>query len=126
MKAVLAVLAVLFVVALAVVIGQRLSTEAMAVTVGVVCGVAASIPVSLGLLMALGTGRLPGLRPAGPAEPVHRPVLPAVVVVTPGATQPTWPGLNQGAWNPWPMRQPLDQDRSFRIIGEDEGRLLPD
>jgi len=36
-----------FAVTLAVIIGQRLSAEAMAVTVGVVAGVAASIPTSL-------------------------------------------------------------------------------
>jgi hypothetical protein len=37
----------LFVVALAVVIGKRMSTDAMAVAIGVVFGVAASIPTSL-------------------------------------------------------------------------------
>lgn len=36
-----------FAVTLAIIIGQRLSAEAMAVTVGVVAGVAASIPTSL-------------------------------------------------------------------------------
>ncbi|MCB9131070.1 MAG: hypothetical protein H6647_09025 [Anaerolineales bacterium] len=43
-------------VALAVVIGQRMSTDAMAVAVGVVFGVAASIPTSL-LVVAATRGR---------------------------------------------------------------------
>jgi hypothetical protein len=38
---------ILFSVALAVVIGNRMSTDAMAVVVGVACGVLASIPTSL-------------------------------------------------------------------------------
>lgn len=41
------VILVAFVVTLAVVIGQRLSDQAMAVLSGAVCGVAASIPTSL-------------------------------------------------------------------------------
>ena len=41
------ILGLAFVVTLAVIVGQRLSAEAMAVMVGVVAGVAASIPTSL-------------------------------------------------------------------------------
>jgi len=41
-----------FAVALAVIIGNRLSAEAMAVVVGAVCGISATIPVSLGLVIA--------------------------------------------------------------------------
>ena len=41
-----------FAVALAIVIGQRMSTDAMAVVIGVAVGVAASVPTSL-LLIAL-------------------------------------------------------------------------
>ncbi len=40
-------------VALAYVIGSRLSAEAINILVGVLCGIAASVPVSLGLLIAL-------------------------------------------------------------------------
>jgi len=45
-----------FAVTLAVVVGNRMSTEAMAVVVGVVCGVAAAIPMSL-LILAVSTRR---------------------------------------------------------------------
>ena len=133
MKQALVLLAILFVVVLAIVVGQRLSTEAMAVVVGVVCGVAASVPVSLGLLLVL--GKLPGLRSgAQPTEPTQQRATPPVIVVTPGMTQPAWPGLSAlggwpGSYAPtpgWPMGQP-SRERTFRIIGEeDETRLLHD
>ncbi|MBI5032574.1 MAG: hypothetical protein HZB51_18770 [Chloroflexi bacterium] len=43
-----------FAVALAYIVGSRLSNEAMAVVVGAVCGISASIPVSIGLVIASG------------------------------------------------------------------------
>jgi hypothetical protein len=120
MKQALVLLAILFVAILAVVVGQRLSTEVMAVVVGVVCGVAASIPVSLGLLLVL--GRLPGLRSGTqPTEPARRD-MPPVVVVTPGRAQPAWPGLGYAGPSPWPMGQP-GRERTFRTIPL--GRLRP-
>jgi hypothetical protein len=48
----LTALLIAFAVTLAVVVGNRMSTEAMAVVVGVVCGVAAGIPMSLLILLA--------------------------------------------------------------------------
>jgi hypothetical protein len=125
-KQALVLFGILFFVVLAIVVGQRLSTEAMAVVVGVVCGVVASVPVSLGLLLLL--GRLPGLRASGRSEePARRRDMPPVVVVTPGAAQPVWPGLNYMSTSPWSMGQPLGRERNFRIIGEEDGvRLLHD
>jgi hypothetical protein len=130
-KQTLVLFGILFFAVLAIVVGQRLSTEAMAVVVGVACGVVASVPVSLGLLLLL--GRLPALR-AGrrPVESERRRELPPVVVVTPGPPQSTWPGwgyAGDSAWPP-PVRRSLDQGRTFHIIGEegeeDRGRLLHD
>jgi len=124
-KQALVLLSILFAVVLAIVVGQRLSTEAMAVVVGVVCGVVASVPVSLSLLLLL--GRLPGLR-AGERTAARRDS-PPVVVVTPGAAPPLWPGRGYGNASPWPMNRPPGQERSFRIIGEDAergARLLHD
>ncbi len=115
MKQALVLLAILFVVVLAIVVGQRLSTEAMAVVIGVVCGVVASVPVSLGLLLLL--GRLPTQRESEPAEGTRR-ATPPVVVVTPGMNQPVWPGLGYGSPAPWPMVRLPGQEREFRIIGE--------
>jgi len=133
MKQALIVLAILFIVVLAIVVGQRLSTEAMAVVVGVVCGVAASVPVSLGLLFVL--GRLPGLRSdAQSTGPTPQRATPPVIVVTPGMTPWTahqggplaWPGPGYAPAPGWPMG-PSSRERTFRIIGaEDETRLLHD
>ena len=52
MKNGLILIGIVFAVALAVVVGNRLSDEAMAVVVGAVCGISASIPMSLGLAVA--------------------------------------------------------------------------
>lgn len=47
MKKVLVTVAVVFAVSLAIVIGKRMSTEAISIVVGIVCGVATSILMSL-------------------------------------------------------------------------------
>ena len=56
MKKLVAVILVAFAVTLAVVVGNRMSTDAMAVVIGIVCGVGASIPTSL-LIMAVTSRR---------------------------------------------------------------------
>ena len=68
-----------FAITLAIVVGNRMSAEAMAVVVGIVCGVAASIPMSVLILIL--THRL------GRREEARRLDYPPVVVVNPG-TQP--------------------------------------
>jgi hypothetical protein len=79
-----------FAVTLAVVIGQRLSAEAMAVTVGVIAGVAASIPTSL-IVVWFATRALLAGRSA--AEPAPAPAEPRVVVMTPAQA-----GFSQGQY----------------------------
>ena len=72
------ILGVVFVVVLAVVVGNRMSVDAMAVVVGVACGVLASIPTSLLLIWALG-------RNAGAAAYGDRSArYPPIAVVNPG------------------------------------------
>ncbi len=115
MKSFLSILVVLFCVTLAVVIGNRMSTEAMAVVVGVVCGVVASIPVSI--LLILVTGRLQS--GGAPAREERAPgygsaAYPPVVIVTPGsdgrlAAMPYMPGNF-----PLPSLR-----REFTIVGEE-------
>ncbi len=128
-KTILLIVLLAFAVSLAVVVGQRLSSEAMAVIIGVVAGVAASIPTSLIVVwLAL---RLRGDR----AEVVvERPAPePKIVVMTPPAATPagayapqlgpgyfpsTDPRLAQQA----PLtRQPVG--RQFTVIGgvDDDG-----
>jgi hypothetical protein len=84
-----------FVVTLAIVVGQRLSSEAMAVVIGVIAGVAASIPTSLIVVWVTARAHLTGgnsapLRstpePASHAPPAPRPAEPReprIVVMAP-------------------------------------------
>jgi len=100
--------AVAFVVALGVVIGQRLSDQAVAVLAGATCGVGASIPTSL--LIAWVTRRRQETRPAQPAQGAYPPV---VVVQSP--PQVGNPALPQGVYAP-PYVQPMP--REFTVVGE--------
>ncbi len=51
------VVAVTFAISLAIVVGNRLPGEALAVIVGAFCGISASIPVSIGLVIAASRNR---------------------------------------------------------------------
>jgi hypothetical protein len=111
---VLLVFTAAFGLALAVIIGQRLSDQAMAVLAGAVCGVAASIPPSLLIIWV--TRRKPeqkGMAYAGPYPPV--------VVVQPPAAYP--PGVGDGGsrYLP-PMVAPMGAvpvQREFVVVGEE-------
>lgn len=113
MKTLFAVMVAVFAVALAVVVGSRLPVDAVAVIVGVVCGVLASIPTSL-LILAV-SNRRDG-RPVSPAE--SRQSYPPVVVVNapPGAGNgaPMWSSVP--AWSAMP---PAAGPRQFKIIGQE-------
>ena len=79
------IIGAVFAVALAVVIGSRMSADAMSVVVGVVCGVVASVPTSLLLIWALGRrgqGMVSGTEGAGRTGAGVN--YPPVVVVNPG------------------------------------------
>jgi hypothetical protein len=107
-----------FAVTLAVVIGGRMSTDAMAVVVGVVCGVAAGIPMSVLLMLALRRREREAGEPlraqmdaryAAPAPPV---------VVIQGGT----PATSNLPPPYYPMHSAMAEPahRQFRVIGEDE------
>ena len=102
-----------FCVTLAVVVGQRLSAEAMAVVVGVFAGVAASIPTSLVVVWlatrASAERTEPLVRPAPEAQPAE----PRIVVVAPPLAG------SRMAYGPAPMAlaaQP-EAPRRFTVIG---------
>lgn len=130
-KTLVLVVFAVFAVSLAVVVGKRLSSEAMAVIVGVVAGVAASIPTSLVVVwVALRT------RP-GETRVVeeHRPQssAPKTIVVAPHSFAQPFPA-SAGAYPyppanaalPPPSALPYDAEpRSFTVIGgEEEDPLL--
>jgi hypothetical protein len=123
-------------VALAVLVGERMSTDAMAVALGVVFGVAASIPTSL-LIVAATRGRRDD-------DAVRRrqselaPPAPQIYVINPGA-QPAqggaaWPAGGHSLQSPWidgapgSLASPAgpglyaagQPPRRFKLIGEDE------
>jgi hypothetical protein len=71
-------------VTLAIIIGQRMSTDAMAVMVGVVFGVAASIPTSLLIVLATRGSRRHDDPPYRRADYQPTPPPPQIYVVNPG------------------------------------------
>jgi hypothetical protein len=108
--------AVAFGVALAVVVGVRLDQAALAVTVGVACGVGASIPTGL-LVVALMRRQDAAQRDERwVARSERPPPSPPVVVVAP----PTAPPLPQSTTWPGAYAAPLPSQRQFAVIGEDE------
>lgn len=105
-------------VALAVVIGNRMSTDAMAVVIGVLFGVGASIPSSL--LIAL------LLRPRRVETPIADGHIPSVQAQAPQIYL-VQPGQNgeQSTMTPWLDARgagwlPPGPARRFTIVGDDE------
>ena len=113
-----------FAVALAVIVGNRLSDEAMAVVVGAVCGISASVPVSVALVIAASRnwGREQG---QGPREVeydygAHRyaPQQPQILVVSP-PPQPPY-GYLSNQYYPTPqIDDAAHSPRQFKIIGDE-------
>lgn len=95
----------------AIVVGVRLEQAALTAIVGVVCGVAASIPTSL-LVFAL----LHKRDDKRHRRDLKRASQPHVVVVAPQSLPQT---QQQGTW-PVEYTLPVPRQRQFSIIGEDE------
>jgi hypothetical protein len=115
MKTLFVVIVAVFAVALAIVVGSRLPVDAVAVIVGVVCGVLASIPTSL-LVLAVNNRRESRPETASPNSQSYPPVV--VVNAPPGANQgaPMWGAMPAANWSAMP---PAAGPRQFRIIGQD-------
>ena len=120
-KQLVALLTVAFVVTLGVVVGTRMSSDAIAVLVGVIAGVAASIPTAL-LLMAV-TRRRESSEDERYRDPRYAAAraAPPVIVVTPGGgVQQQLPyGSPYGYTAPY-AGLPSGQRRQFRVMGYDE------
>jgi len=115
-----------FAVTLAIVVGNRLSNEAMAVVVGVVCGISATIPISVGLLIAASRhwGQSEGPREIGYDYEARRyAAQPPVVVISPPQvaqspyTYPYYP--NRTFSLPAPMNDAPLNAHQFKIVGEE-------
>lgn len=113
-KHVVMVLGSVFAVALAVVLGKQMSTEALAVVVGIVCGIVASIPTSLLLLVVLTRRDRQRVE-----EGQHQASSPPVVVIQGGGGYPGLPPAPQAGY--WPIQQPSSTgDRQFHVLGGDD------
>jgi hypothetical protein len=111
MKRVAALAVIAFAGTAGAVIANRMGTEAMAVVIGVVCGVVASIPASL-LILAVSVrrnGRQEEWRQTRPANQ-----MPPVVVIQGG--QPSQLNVPQLPTSPRWQSAP----RTFEVVGQDE------
>ena len=103
--------AIAFGVTLAVIIGLRLDQAALAVIVGVVCGIGSGIPTSMLIVMLMRRQDMKReRRVTRQVEPEPPPSPPVVVMAPPNVPQLSQP-LN------WP--QPATTQRQFTIIGEE-------
>ena len=124
MKKFLYVIGVGFAVTLAVVIGTRLSPDAMAVVVGIVCGVLASIPMTAILVWTLRVRDKQLEAQLTPQRLMGQ--YPPVVVVNGQGTN------GNGAYSPLGLAaggHGTNGSRSFKVVGQDNtetnGDLLP-
>jgi hypothetical protein len=97
-----------FAVTLAVIVGSRLSDEALAVLAGAVCGVGAAIPTSL-LIVAV--SRRQDERRVQPPAPQPGLYPPVVVVAPPGGQQ------RPSDWNMLPPSLAAPVQRHFTVVG---------
>jgi len=100
-------LAIVFVTALAIIVGLSLSEQAMAV-VGVICGAMASIPMSSVVLVALQTL-------SKKQEGERYPAQPPVVIANPGSYQGS--RFSRGPYFPLPNEEMRPRD--FDVIGHE-------
>ena len=118
MRKSIVLLAIGFTVTLAAIVGTKMSPEALAVVIGVICGVSAGIPVSLMILAASNRRDRPVEEPryASPDGARYGSFPPVVVIQgsTP-ANAPLLPPYYQGG-------QPMygSAPRPFHLVGEDE------
>ncbi len=119
MKKFLLIIGVAFSTSLAVVIGTRMSPDAMAVVVGIVCGVLASIPTSTLLVWVLRQRDKQMESQMGQAR--HFGQFPPVVVVNGQGTNGT------GAITPpLPIGSTQNGPRNFKVIGQENTETMGD
>jgi len=108
--------ALVFAVSLAMIVGNRLSNEAMAVLVGALCGISATVPVSIALFIA--ASRNWGIAPqAAHHEPRAQP--PVIVVSPPQLPQPNYGYAGAPYYLPPTINDASLSAREFKIIGEE-------
>ncbi|HDD23938.1 MAG TPA: hypothetical protein ENF52_00675 [Chloroflexi bacterium] len=126
LKLVAGMMAIGFAVTLAIVVGNRLSDEALAVLAGAVCGVGAAIPTSLLIVVVSRRRDNPSegsrRRTSATALTAAHPAYPPVVVVAPPSGSPygrSWSGNDWRTLASSPMAAWPDgsMERRFTIVG---------
>ncbi len=103
---------VAFAVTMAVLLGQRLSDQALAVLAGTVCGVGASIPTSV-LIIWVTRRREERRQPAYPTNGTYPPVVIVQQPAAPGLPQPRTAEFT----GPYPYA--TSPQREFSVVGGD-------
>jgi hypothetical protein len=116
-KQVAVAMGLIFALTLAVVVGKQMSAEAMAVVVGVVCGVAAAVPTSVLLLVVLTRSERRRLHDQNPRQ-ARAGQYPPVIVIQGGQPQALPSGPYADYW-PGPLPGPR-AERSFQVVGGEE------
>ena len=112
-KAFFGFVALTFAVTLAVIIGNRLSDEALAVLAGAVCGVGAAIPTSLLIIAIMRRRDKPSEEWSEPRQPhPQQGYYPPVIVVSPSSAQQQPQG-----WGGYPPSLTTPIQREFTIVG---------
>ena len=110
-----------FAVALAAVVGNRLSNDALAVVVGAVCGISASIPVTIGLVIAASRnwGHDESVREIGYDYGSNRymPQPPMVIFAPPQQAQSPYGLMQNPYYFPPTLNDTSIGPREFKIIG---------
>jgi hypothetical protein len=111
MKRVLLFIGVAFAITLAVIFGTRISPDALAVIVGVILGIAASVPTTLLVIFILTRrqGLQSGIQPQTPSQP---PVVIINATDKTALTSPSTPALS--------LPYPSDPSRRWTVIGDIE------
>ncbi len=110
-----------FAVALALYVGNHLSTEALAVLTGAVCGAGAMLPAAM-----IGLVSLFRRRETDRNEPLQAPQpqtqYPPVIVVAPPAPHSTLPANHAGWQGAYSQGYSMPAgNRQFNVIGDEEG-----
>ena len=117
--------ALVFAVTLAVVVGNRLSNDAMSVVVGSFCGLLATVPLTIALVVALkqNWGNAPEVRDEYASRPYpahpYAPTQPQVLVISPPQQSPAPYGFQSNQLYLPPNVPAPGAPREFKIIGEE-------
>ena len=115
MKTVIKLAVIGFCTALGAVVANRMSAEAMAVVIGVVCGVLASIPMAVLIMLLTNRSQQRQVENLAAAMQAQQGQPPVIIVGS------AYPQLGPGS-QPWPGSRPAlgATEADFKILGDDE------